>query len=138
MLVFQAVRIDMKARLSRYIRIEHRRSHKLAPEKRGPVVGTRGEIVFIEQCVVACVERVVRYNLDAALCQRAELVEVAEAVEKRGCPGVAAACGLSCLGEPDRFAGHEAVAKLRVEGLHFISGGKPLVRERSFRSRGSR
>ena len=77
------------------------------------------------------------YHLDAAPGQASKLIEIAEAIEKRRAPWVAAAGCVRGFGEPERLAGSESIAETGVEFLHPAGARQPLFGERLFRG-GSR
>ena len=65
-----------------------------------------------------------------AASQGAELVEVAEAVEKGGGPAVASAGGLAGLGDPHRLAWRVHVAETGIELFNRAGAAKPVFGER--------
>ena len=75
-------------------------------------------------------ERVVENDFNAALGHTTVLVEVAEGVEKRGCPEYAAACRIGGLGHPHRLARFETVAENLIKGIYLIRASEPLFRQR--------
>jgi hypothetical protein len=56
----------------------------------------------------------VRHRLYFLAGQPAELIHIAEAIQKGCCPRVSAACGVGGLGDPQRFAGFILVTKTAV------------------------
>src|SRR5580704_12648667 len=110
--------------------IEDCPTHESAPQKSRPVIGTRRECVLIDQAIFARRERVVENDFNATLGHTTVLVEVAENVEKRGCPGIAAACRIGCLGHPHRLARFETVAENLIKGSYLIRASEPLFRQR--------
>ncbi len=62
------------------------------------------------------------YDLDAALCKAAKLIEIAEGIEKGGSPGIAPASGIGRLRDPDKSVWFETVAKDLIEFLSDRSG----------------
>lgn len=122
--------VEMKIWRSGPVCIEHGRSHQPPPEQRSPVTRPRPERGFVEQTVVAGSEGVVHHYLDAGLRQASELVEIAERVEKRPVPSVAAAGRISRLSQPDRLARLECVAQRLVGRACRIRACQPSFRER--------
>jgi len=68
-----------------------------------------------------------RDNLDALLGETAKLVEVAEAVEKRVGPRIAAAGSVGGFCDPKRLSGLELVSELAIEGECFVSAAEPAL-----------
>src|SRR6267154_6651503 len=121
-----AMRIDMKPRVDRYTRIEHDVSHQLSPQQCAPVVWSGRQRVLVQQAVIACRKRVVYHDLNAGLRQPAKLVEISERIQKGCGPAVSAARCLRGLGQPDRLAGFELVAKGSMESQGLIRPRQPL------------
>src|SRR5581483_4613594 len=109
--------------------VQHGGSHEVMPGQRCPVVGTRRIGVFVEKAVVAGGEGVVHVDLDASLREAAELVEIAEAVEKGGGPGIASTGCFAGFGDPEWLAGRELVAQLAVEVEDCVGACEPFLGE---------
>jgi hypothetical protein len=63
------------------------------------------------------------YDLDATLCEAAELIEIPETVEKGGSPRIAPASGVSRLSDPHTAVRFETVAEALIEGVYLVGAG---------------
>lgn len=68
------------------------------------------------------------YDRDFLLGEAPQLVEVAEGVQERVGPRVAAARRVRGLGVPERLAGFELVPDSTIEGEGFVGARQPLFR----------
>ena len=68
-------------------------------------------------------------NPDVLFREPPELVQVAERVEKRAAPRIAAARGISRLGIPERLAGFKLVAERAVERKRLVGFRQPFLRQ---------
>ncbi len=131
------MRVDVKAGLDRHAGLEHGRSHQPPPQQRAPVIRPGCKIFRVEQAVIAGRERVVHHDLNAGLRQPSKLVEISERIEECGGEAIAAAGGFRGLGQPDRLARLESVAKPAIEIHRLVGSGQPLFRKRAIRGAGA-
>ena len=69
------------------------------------------------------------HDLNAGLCEAAELIEVSECIQKGRVPPVPAARCFRSFGQPDRLAGLELFPKRPVKGECQIGPGEPFFRK---------
>ena len=109
------MRVHVQTCLNRNTGLQDRRAHQPAPQYGGPIVWLRCELFLSQQSVVARHQLVVHDDLHVLLGEPSKLIEIAECIKKGPRPWIAAACGVGRLGQPERLAGFELIAKLSVK-----------------------